>query len=555
MIRTFSPGMGGKPRVSTVYGAMGQLSQTHRQAVEQKWATYENLINHGTYVPNKFPLNSLPFFIPLVFLLLPKKLNGPRLRLAVVAAVTILAIYNIVYTRAKDASFAALVGIVNAYLILWALAHLGIVDPKNDYSRIKRTERPASSANGNAAKKGAAALSMNENSTFNRRRAGSRNGEIHMPVDDKDLSIYKWQGFPSSLYERFDWVMDIFSNPEGQGWNWGIATLPPPPRHIQHALAQNKEDLMFKTDVVEKRWHQQARRIQTMSEATLFKLTVRRVVLGYIALDVLKTLVSVDPFFYGQIAAPPPVYLPAALKTPFAVKGMRLLIAQGCVHQAVQTLLLLKPLYFLYHFTPQSMGTRGEAWMFPHPWGSFQSILDQGVLGFWSTYWHQSFRYIFTAPSNLLMRQFKISPRSVQAQFIRLYVAFFCSGILHAGISHTAIGDTYPIRGPMFFFLLQPVGITLQLGAAHFIHKSPIGSYIPRWLDRITNLLWCIVVGYLTGPLLVDDLARGGQFLFEPVPFSVLRGLGFGNPDDGFYCWYGRFFKWHWDGWKSGMIS
>ena len=60
---------------------------------------------------------------------------------------------------------------------------------------------------------------------------------------------------------------------------------------------------------------------------------------------------------------------------------------------------------------------------------------------------------------------------------------------------------------------------------------------------------------YYTAPLLVDDFAKGGIWLFEPIPFSPLRGLGFGAEGEGWWCWHGRLIGWHhgarW--WQSGI--
>jgi hypothetical protein len=60
---------------------------------------------------------------------------------------------------------------------------------------------------------------------------------------------------------------------------------------------------------------------------------------------------------------------------------------------------------------------------------------------------------------------------------------------------------------------------------------------------------------YFTAPLFIEDMALGGWFLFEPVPFSILRGLGFGAKDDGFYAMHGRILSWRRDGWRTGIVT
>jgi hypothetical protein len=52
-----------------------------------------------------------------------------------------------------------------------------------------------------------------------------------------------------------------------------------------------------------------------------------------------------------------------------------------------------------------------------------------------------------------------------------------------------------------------------------------------------------------------DDFARGGVWLFEPIPVSPLRGLGFGQEGDRWWCWghigVGWYTGKHW--WESGI--
>lgn len=66
---------------------------------------------------------------------------------------------------------------------------------------------------------------------------------------------------------------------------------------------------------------------------------------------------------------------------------------------------------------------------------------------------------------------------------------------------------------------------------------------------------WVGTVGwlYLTGPLLADDFARCGIWLFEPVPVSIVRG-GLGER---WWCWGGRWVglvnEGGWRGWGVGV--
>lgn len=58
------------------------------------------------------------------------------------------------------------------------------------------------------------------------------------------------------------------------------------------------------------------------------------------------------------------------------------------------------------------------------------------------------------------------------------------------------------------------------------------------WLSRVGNLVFVLGWLHYTRAWFVDDLSRGAVWLFEPVPVSVVRLLGFGeNGDDTVWRW------------------
>lgn len=61
--------------------------------------------------------------------------------------------------------------------------------------------------------------------------------------------------------------------------------------------------------------------------------------------------------------------------------------------------------------------------------------------------------------------------------------------------------------------------------------KAPI-SRAPRWARRLGNLAFALAWLWATGWLLIDDFARCGIWLYEPVPVSLFRALGFGPAGD-----------------------
>ena len=149
-----------------------------------------------------------------------------------------------------------------------------------------------------------------------------------------------------------------------------------------------------------------------------------------------------------------------------------------------------------------------------------------------------------------------MSKRSATGKILSLCTAFFLSGCIHACGSYTQLGDTRPMQ-PMCFFLLQGFGILLQMSVVQLLNKAGIAKQASKTLCRLANFSVVIVWLYFTAPLLVDDFARGGVWMLEPLPLSPLRGtrllpipkietcggsdsyctgLGYGAPDDQFFC-------------------
>jgi hypothetical protein len=195
--------------------------------------------------------------------------------------------------------------------------------------------------------------------------------------------------------------------------------------------------------------------------------------------------------------------------------------------------------------------------MYPDEWGSYSAVLDRGLIGFWGTWWHQTFRFAFEAPSKWLIKRYHIGRRSLAGKVIQLFVAFALSGSLHAAGSYTSIGDTRPLRGPFTFFILQPVGILGQEFAKDSFTRLLRFKRVPQAIRRAVNFVYVHFWLYHTGLFLVEDLAKGGTFLYEPVPLSVFRLIGIGGKNEPIVRWGMHWFRWHqatrW--WERGLIT
>jgi hypothetical protein len=343
-----------------------------------------------------------------------------------------------------------------------------------------------------------------------------------------------------SFIERIDWVVDLLSNFRGMSWNWRIRSLPSPPKDVQRLLNGSDDD-------ESKKQNPRSRpAFQPPSRRGLIKDTVRKFFIGYLCLDFIRTITIHDPYFRGLGTTHKPKYIPLQIQeSPTLLQVSRLLVALFAVYWALATIFLLAPLFFSCILGSKLIGVRGEPWMYPPEWGNFKAVLDRGLAGWWGIWWHQTFRFAFEAPSKRLVGILKIDRRSLMGKILQLFIAFALSGSIHAAGSHTSIGDTRPIRGPFMFFILQPIGIMGQTLLAKALQNMGISNRMPIVVQQATNFVVVHIWLYYTAPLLIDDLAKGGTFLFEPIPFSISRLLGLGGRHESCICWDLSWVRWH----------
>jgi len=290
------------------------------------------------------------------------------------------------------------------------------------------------------------------------------------------------------------------------------------------------------------------RRFDTRRE--LLRYVLPRFIAGYILLVLLKVVLMTDPYF---ILGPNNYALPnhLAWMNPFWLKAWREIESLLAIYTALATFFALPPLVFHIILGPKYIGIKGEIWRYPWDWGDGNIALTKGLPGIWNGVWHQWFRQIFSAPTLYLTEKRFIKPRTPTARLVGLAIAFSISGLLHGAGSISLIPPTKPWN-PMLFFLLQAVGIALQTSFCR-LFQAQIRN-LPVAARKVGNLAYAVTWLFYTSPLLLDDLARGGIWLYELVPNIPLQALGLGQEGDGWWCthhagwWYtGR----HW--WESGI--
>lgn len=516
---------------------------TPREATLYYDGIYDSLISTGQAYPFVYPWASAGAGVVILYLLVDHRQSRilELLRFPVFAVLFAFSAWTIATNRARNPAAAFGVGLISAWGTLWVSTFMVIRDCQTAFRRIERSE---------AVPLGTEGATTNGSATGSEKFAPPQNGALKQRHPCRTTSLQNadsiqgpasrqgplfWQAYPSApFHERLDWVADIFCSFRGVGWSWQISGIPPAPKWVQsqlsgHPTLADPSEITSTSHTGLKRYN---------DRTALLHASLRHVLIGIFVLDVLKTIIAHDAYFWGNMHAPPPSYLPPYIRTSHTlVKSYRLLTSLAAIYTALCTIFKLGPLFFSGLLGPKLIGVRGEAWMQPDSFGSYTTVLDKGLPGWWGGWWHQTFRYAFEAPATKLLEVWGVDKRSQLGKIVSLCVAFFLSGCLHACGSYTQLGDSRPLRGPMCFFLLQILGILGQTYTSQVLIKAGVTQQMPRVVRQLANFVVVHVWLYHTAPLLVDDFARGGIWLFEPLPFSPLRGLGLGARDDGWYCW------------------
>lgn len=553
-------------------------------------AEFQAALAAGTTSPIVVPYRLLSSFLLFCYLLIPPT----RSRLVYYARFPIFAfhVYWSVKTtrecRSGAVAMGYLIGLINGWGIAWGAAVLIFIDGRS-LRRIERREVVEADQSGSQ-------RATTEKISRGTSNEGQAYGHIDNSTDASTLrarhvttpygksadlqpnllvgpnlaanSSYVWQTLPTKLSTRFFWALDLATSFRGLGWSYQISSLPSPPPSVLSTLAPSTPPIHPTPST---------HRTGTTRYPTTAALLTQKLgtfALSYIVLDTLKVMMMNDPYFWGTVPIDAPLpskwysspttpsYLPSLLTASAPLTRVyRLFLSLVGTYAALQIIFALSPLFFtlllplLYPAARTS--TRLAPWQYPDFFGSYRQVLAHGLRGWWGSWWHQTFRHAFQAPAAWITARLGLSRRSTAAQAIGLIVAFGLSGGLHALASYTIWPRTQPLSGPGRFFCSQIVGIGAEIcwhraiRAAH----AALGGTVPAWMGSVMNFVWVHVWGYWTAAWLVDDFARGGIWLFEPVPVSLWRGLGLGLEGAGWWCWPGPIVWWHradrW--WESGL--
>ncbi|KIW09508.1 uncharacterized protein PV09_00384 [Verruconis gallopava] len=507
---------------------------THAQRIAQLDEKYQRDIDNGIFKPYTYPFCAVGILAVVIYFTIPHR-NRPLLRafrFVLWGANLTFSLYVIVRFRARRAPIDYAVGLISWWFVLWTAAVMVVYDGQLEFARIERAVGATRTLH--SSRKSAA--EMVERCSEKPKKENLRESNAILPL--------VWQSYPmGSFLERVDWVVDLLSNFRGMTWNWRIPSIPGPPTEVQNLLKENKSHEVKQISLPRLASSPISREERLRDAARTFGL-------GYLCLDFIRTLTIHDPYFRGLGTQYKPEYMPLVVQnSTVLIQSYRLLVALFAIYWALSTIFSLAPIVFCGVLGAGTIGVRGEPWVYPGEWGSFRAVLDHGLAAWWSVFWHQTFRFAFEAPSRRLIEILEIDRSSFIGKTLRLFVAFALSGSIHASGSYTSIGDTKPLRGPFLFFILQPFGILAQILAAECLGKAGIAGRVPLAARRVTNVVFAYTWFYFTAPIFIEDLAKGGTFLYEPVPFSIFRLLGLGGRNESYICWTS---PWTWFTWQAG---
>ncbi|KAJ8069830.1 hypothetical protein OCU04_000244 [Sclerotinia nivalis] len=273
--------------------------------------TFENRVAEGTILPMVLPYHLYGYILLGIYLCV-RHTNRPILykaRWIVLAVITWFQLKTLWHTSSTNMAISFVAGLMSTYGIATSLTWLVFMRPQFDAKRIerKKNQKYKPATHDNEGKTTAYTESTESdlrprvriNGEGNKKLAGSKapNGKDVGPThgqsnaDGMTEFEYYWQSYPDNIWERLDWISDLVINFRGPGWNWTISTLPKPPPSVYAKLGEPADEAS-KNDTSSTG----IKRFTTRLE--ILRAQVPRFIIGYFLLDVVKTTMMNDSYFW-----------------------------------------------------------------------------------------------------------------------------------------------------------------------------------------------------------------------------------------------------------------
>lgn len=525
-------------------------NDAYHSIIAARQDAYSRMLVSGDYEPFVYPWDT--FAAALLFfaiLILPRIPERHRALMKIVTSVWIVHFCLRTSLKARCLGFANGygIGLMCSWGMIMTLALLFCNDVGSDFQRLEwrdagDDENVHSNSNANGSATGTEASG---GAAPTKRRVYGVDGPAVSPnskvVDAPAIKPYSlvWQGYPSSILHCMEWTADVMTTFRGVGWNWRIPTCPPLDIPIRDPEGKRKPRNFASTSSV---------KLTSVPLPTLRQLQLtglRDFTVHYLMLDFLKTIMITDPYFMGiaDLSSPSPwPFLTSSTTLTTTIWLLtcftRLIVSICGVLSALTFVFSLSPVFFIGILTTLIPSryiryiTRSpilEPSLYPPYWQPLATVATGGLAALWGKWWHQMFRFGISEPSRALSQYFGLDRKSQLARLLQVGIAFALSGFIHASASFTTFSASKPLTGPFAFFMLQGAGIVMQQlvttvakNHLNFAYRSPI-------MQKTSNILFVMGWLCLTGPLLANDFARCGVWLFEPVPVSFLRGMIWGE--------------------------
>ena len=473
-------------------------SETYISTIRRHYAEYDQTSKAGDCIPFVLPLHILNYVI--LVCCISFSTGWPVLARWFTFIIVILqSALTMRESRSVGLAHGVVVGIASAWAVLITLNLLLLHDPRRDFQRMipSKSKLAASAAS-------------------DEKQRASLSAKL------------RWQSMPDKFPANVFWTMDLLGSMRLLHWSIGR-----PHQKIEATGFYFDEEKM---------------RYLSLSRCLL------RLLIVYLTIDVLKEIVAIDPYFWGQIGANPPPSITEFIPCRYLIRFYRLSTAFSLIYLAIALVDTAGHILFLHILKHNIAGVWGEKWTYRPQFGTLATIYTNGLRGFWGSGWHQMFRHMLTSTADEAVKIFRLESQSQTASAVKVSFSFLISGIIHACGSYTLWGNTQPLYACLFF-LLQPFGILIQYLYTQMITKSIKDDTTRYHIQGVANVGFVAAFLFLTFPLLADDFARGGLWLSEPFPVSVVQTLGFGNAQRAHSLWLGSEFGWYsgryW--WKSGI--
>ena len=506
------------------------------------------LIESGQKSPLIYPLHFLPTYLLILYFLLPLPSPRPKSfitrtyrafyensRFPFFAIICYGSYYTINNTTSAMVTVEYGIGIIWVWTVIWSASMMLFGDKRKVAQRFERRGGVYQLDAIDEKEKSDGVAKASASTIKDQRRSSRDEGK-------GGTAVWVLQGLPKDFRHRFDWTFDLLSSFRGPGWNFQVSSIPGPPSEVTHGLSTPAPKLPPPPSRPPPSRHDLLLNIALRFIGTLA------------ALDTCKYLAMQDAYFWSL----PRSDTPSPYPYPYL---SRLILSVTYVYFSLNAIFLLLPL-LTQSLGPRYLGYHAETWLYPDFFGTGKEVWDKGLAGAWGGWWHQLFRYGFEAWGDAIAAAIEKLPgggagswkkRTPRGKLLRTIVAFGLSAAIHTSASYTTLGPTNPWGGSFRFFMVQPVGIVAQMLLRKY--SKPLQSRLPQisaaTIGGITNLLFVFFWFLWCGPWVSDDFAAGGIWLYEPIPFSLIRGL----TGEGWWRWGGTWVKWHrgerW--WESGI--